>query len=132
MTEALLSIRWAELVDLVVVWLMVWAGIAWLRATPARLALAGLGILAVIYLVARQLGLVLTTWILQGFAAVSVLVGVVVFQQDLRRLFEQIAALSLRRRLSSWICATSTTARDCSSDRLPASRLVKSPYTQAS
>ncbi len=99
MTEALLSIRWAELVDLAVVWLMVWAGIAWLRATPARLALGGIGILAAVYLVARQLGLVLTTWILQSFAAVSVLIAVVVFQQDLRRLFEQIAALGLRRKL---------------------------------
>jgi uncharacterized protein (TIGR00159 family) len=98
-TEALLSVRWAELVDLAVVWLMVWAGIAWLRTTPARLALVGLGILVAIYLVARQLGLVLTTWILQGFAAVAVLIAVVVFQQDLRRLFEQIAALGLRRRL---------------------------------
>jgi uncharacterized protein (TIGR00159 family) len=98
-TEALLSVRWAELVDLAVVWVMVWAGIAWLRAAPARLAMAGLGILVAIYLVARQLGLVLTTWILQGFAAISVLVAVVVFEQDLRRLFEQIAALGLRRRL---------------------------------
>jgi uncharacterized protein (TIGR00159 family) len=99
MIEALLSVRIAELVDLVVVWAMVWAGIAWLRATPARLALAGLGILGAVYLVARQFGLVLTTWILQSFAAVAVLVAVVVFQQDLRRLFEQIAALGFRRRL---------------------------------
>jgi diadenylate cyclase len=99
MTEALLSIRWAELVDLAVVWLMVWAGIAWLRTTPARLALGGIGILAAVYLIAWQLNLVLTTWILQGFAAVSVLIAVVVFQQDLRRLFEQIAALGLRRKL---------------------------------
>jgi uncharacterized protein (TIGR00159 family) len=95
--EALLSVRIAELVDLVVVWAMVWAGIAWLRTTPARLALAGLGILVAIYLVALQLGLVLTTWILQSFAAVAVLAAVVVFQQELRRLFEQIAALGLRR-----------------------------------
>ena len=71
MTEALLSIRWAELVDLAVVWLMVWAGIAWLRTTPARLALGGIGILAAVYLIARQLGLVLTTWILQGFAVLG-------------------------------------------------------------
>jgi uncharacterized protein (TIGR00159 family) len=99
MTEGLLSVRFAELIDLVVVWAMVWAGIAWLRAAPARLALAGLGILVAFYLVARQVGLVLTTWILQSFAAVAVLVAVVVFQQDLRRLFEQIAALGFRRRL---------------------------------
>jgi uncharacterized protein (TIGR00159 family) len=99
MIDALLSVRFAELVDLAVVWAMVWAGIVWLRATPARLALAGLGILVAIYLAARQIGLVLTTWILQSFAAVAVLVAVVVFQQDLRRLFEQIAALGFRRRL---------------------------------
>ncbi len=98
MIEALLSVHLEELVDLIVVWAMVWAGIVWLRVTSARLALAGLGILVAFYLVARQVGLVLTTWILQSFAAVAVLVAVVVFQQDLRRLFEQIASLGLRRR----------------------------------
>jgi diadenylate cyclase len=99
MIETLQSIRITELVDLAVVWIMVWAGIAWLRTAPARLALAGLGILVAVYLVASQLGLVLTTWILQSFAAVAVLVAVVVFQEDLRRLFEQIAAFGLRRGL---------------------------------
>jgi len=95
--QALQSIRLIEIVDLTVVWILVWAGIAWLRTTPARLALAGLAILGAGYLVARQVGLVLTTWILQGFAAVGALIAVVVFQQDLRRLFEQIAAVGLRR-----------------------------------
>jgi uncharacterized protein (TIGR00159 family) len=97
--ETLLSIRLSELVDLAAAWIMVWAGISWLRTTPARLALAGLGILVAVYLLARQLDLVLTTWILQSFTAVAVLVAVVVFQQDLRRLFEQIAALGFGRRL---------------------------------
>lgn len=91
-------LRIGEVVDLLVVWAMVWAGVVWLRAAPARLALAGLASLAVFYLLARQLGLVLTTWILQGFVAAAVLIAVVVFQQDLRRLFEQIAAFGLRRR----------------------------------
>ena len=44
MTETFLPIRLVEVVDLVIVWVLVWAGIAWLRATPARLALAGLGL----------------------------------------------------------------------------------------
>lgn len=98
MLESILSVRPVEIIDLAVVWLLVWAGITWLRETPARLALAGLGILLAFYFVARQLGLVLTTWILQGFAAVVVLVAVVVFQQELRRLFEQIAAFGMGRR----------------------------------
>jgi diadenylate cyclase len=95
--EGFLPIRLVEVADLTIVWLMVWAGIAWLRATPARLGFAGLGSFVVFYLLARQLGLVLTTWILQGFAAVAVLIAVVVFQQELRRLFEQIAAVWFRR-----------------------------------
>jgi diadenylate cyclase len=99
MTEAFLPIRLVEVVDLAVVWVLVWAAIAWLRTMPARLAFAGLGILVAFYLLARLLGLVLTTWILQGFAAAGVLIAIVVFQQDLRRLFEQIAAAWFRRRV---------------------------------
>ena len=90
----LLPVQAMDLVDTTLVWLLIWAGIVWLRSNPARLALAGLAMLGVVYLVARQLGLVMMTWILQGFFAVSVLVAVVVFQQELRRLFEQIASFS--------------------------------------
>jgi uncharacterized protein (TIGR00159 family) len=93
-----LSLRAVDVVDFALVWVLVWAGIAWLRTSPARLALAGLAILGVVFLIGRQLGLVLTTWILQGFFAVTVLVVVVVFQQELRRLFEQIASLGPFRR----------------------------------
>ena len=80
---------------------LLWAGIVWLRRTRARLAMLGLGIVGVVYLVAGRLGLQLTAWILQGFVAVFVFVVVVVFQDDLRRLFEQIAVWGLRRRPTS-------------------------------
>jgi len=98
MSETFLPLRVLDVVDLLIVWGLVWAGIGWLRTAPARLALAGLAIFAVFYLLARQLGLVLTTWILQGFAAVSVLIAVVVFQDELRRLFERVATLWVPRR----------------------------------
>jgi uncharacterized protein (TIGR00159 family) len=88
-----------ELVDVVLIWALVWFGLVWLRTNPARPALVGLAILGVVFLIARQLGLVMITWVLQGFFAVSVLIAVVVFQQELRRLFEQIATFgSLGRR----------------------------------
>ncbi len=63
------------------------------------MALLGLAFLGVFYhLIAQQFKLQLTTWIFQGFFAGLVLVLVVVFQDDLRRLFEQIATLGLRRK----------------------------------
>ena len=98
MRDLIASLRIAEIADLVVVWMLVSIALISLRATRARMALFGMGIVLGIYLAADRLDLELTTQILQGFLAVSVLVIVVVFQEDLRRLFEQIATIGLQRR----------------------------------
>lgn len=98
MNQLLLDIRWNDLLDMTMVAVLLWTAFIWLRRTRARLALVGLAILGVVYLLARRLDLQITTWILQGFFAALVLVLVVVFQEDLRRLFEQIAVWGLRRR----------------------------------
>ncbi len=94
---ALPSLSWTDLVDIAVVSIFLWAAILWLRRTRARAALAGLAILGLVYLAARQLDLRLTAFILQGFFAVLVLILVVVFQDELRRIFERIGVLGLRR-----------------------------------
>ena len=98
MLGSLLEIGWGELADVGVVSLLLWALMAWARRVHASLALLGLGFLGVFYLLALQLELQLTAWFFQGFFAVVVILLVVVFQDDLRRLFEQIAVLGLRRR----------------------------------
>lgn len=97
MARAVLEFRITDVVDVAIVALMLWAALAWLRRARARIALAGVALAAAAFLIARQLELQMTVWILQGFFAVLVIVLVVVFQEDLRRLFEQIAVLGLRR-----------------------------------
>lgn len=92
------ELRITDVVDVAIVAFMLWATLAWLRRARARIALAGVVIAAGAYLLARQLELSMTVWILQGFFAVLVIVLVVVFQEDLRRLFEQIAIWGLRRK----------------------------------
>lgn len=89
--------RLTDLVDVVIVAALLWATLSWLRKARARIALAGVAIASGLFLLARQLELQMTVWILQGFFAVLVLVLVLVFQEDLRRLFEQIAIWGLRR-----------------------------------
>lgn len=86
-----------DIVDILVVAAMAWAGLVWLRRTRARLALPALAGVGLLYLAARAGGLTLTAGILQGFFAVFVLVLVVIFQDDLRRLFEQLSTWGLRR-----------------------------------
>jgi uncharacterized protein (TIGR00159 family) len=93
-----LEIALADAIDVAVVALLLTAGIVWLRRSRARLALLGLGGLGIVYAVARELDLELTAWVLQGFFAVFVIVLVVIFQEDLRQFFEQLALWGLRRR----------------------------------
>jgi uncharacterized protein (TIGR00159 family) len=87
-----------DLIDIGVVAVLAWVGLRLVRRTRARPALLGLATLGAIYLAARQLGLGLTAAIFQAFFAVLVLVLVVVFQDDLRRIFEQVGAWVSRRR----------------------------------
>ncbi len=96
----LLEIALADFVDIAVVGVLFWGLLVWTRRMHARMALIGLAFLGAFYLLARQFELQLTAWIFQGFFAVLVVLLVVVFQDDLRRLFEQIAALGLGRRVS--------------------------------
>ena len=98
MSDFLLYAHFKDLVDVAVVGLLLWGAIAWARRVHAILALVGLSFLGLFYLAALQLELQLTAWFFQGFFAVLIIFLVVVFQDDLRRLFERIAVLGLRRR----------------------------------
>lgn len=98
MSDFLLYAHFKDLVDVAVVGLLLWGAIAWARRVHAILALVGLSFLGLFYLAALQLELQLTAWLFQGFFAVLIIFLVVVFQDDLRRLFERIAVLGLRRR----------------------------------
>src|SRR4029077_11458891 len=63
----------------------------------AHLALVGMAILGAIYLLAQQLGLLLTASIFQAFFAVFLILLVIIFQAELRQVFERIAVFGLRR-----------------------------------
>lgn len=97
MLPTLAEIRFSDVVDVAIVAALLFMGIRWLRAARARVALLGLGLVGALYGIVQQLQFQLTTWLLQGFFAVVVLIVVVVFQDDLRRLFESIAIWGLRR-----------------------------------
>lgn len=96
--EVFFNLRLLDIADMAMVAGLLWSVMVLLRRTRARMGLIGLAILGVVYLFARQVGLKVTAGILQGFFAVLIIVVVVVFQEDLRRFFEQIGSWGLRRR----------------------------------
>jgi uncharacterized protein (TIGR00159 family) len=92
------QVRVLDIVDVLVVTTLVYTVIALVRATQAGLVAVGLLLLAVLYLVASALGLTLTAAVLGGFFAVAVVIVVVIFQPELRHLFERLALWSFRGR----------------------------------
>ncbi len=88
---------WTDLIDLGFVTALLWVGIGAVRRTRARPALLGIALLVAIYAIARVVGLQLTATLFQGFFAIVVIVLVVIFQEDLRRLFEQLGSWRARR-----------------------------------
>ncbi|MEZ4334542.1 MAG: diadenylate cyclase [Myxococcota bacterium] len=96
MGAAFSALRFVDLLDIAIVACLLWVLIAWVREARARIALGGVFAIALLFWLARWLDLRLTTSLLQGFIAVAALVLVVVFQDDLRRLFERITVLVMR------------------------------------
>jgi diadenylate cyclase len=92
MQDWLSLFTWRDIVDVATVGVLLWLALRFLRRTRGRRALTGLTVLAGVYLLARGLDLQLTAGLFQGFFAVLVLVLVVVFQEDLRRLFEGLGS----------------------------------------
>ncbi len=90
------ELRGVDLLDITIVSGLGWVGIAWVREAKARVALVGIALIALLFWAARWLDLRLTTSLLQGFIAIAALVLVVVFQDDLRRLFEGITLWVVR------------------------------------
>src|SRR4051812_35108551 len=86
----------SDVIDILFVGILLYTAMVWLRTTRAAFVLRGIFVLAVIYLIARQFELQLTAWIFQGFFAVFVIMIVVIFQEELRQIFERVAVWSWR------------------------------------
>lgn len=101
MTEILTDLGFKEVFDILLVALFSYGIILWIKRAKAGLAFMGILMLGGFYFVAREAGLQLTAFILQGFFALILIMLVVLFQRDLRQLFERIAVWGLRRNTGS-------------------------------
>jgi diadenylate cyclase len=88
----------ADVVDILLVATLVYTAVVWVRRTQAGFVAIGLFILAGLYVLAEALDLQLTTAIFRSFFAISVVLIVVLFQEELRQLFERLGVWSVRGR----------------------------------
>lgn len=85
-------------IDIVVMSLIIYSVMIWFKRTKAAFVLTGILIIAGVYLLAQQFNLYLTAAVFRGFFAVILVAVVVIFQEELRHFFEQVAVWSLNRR----------------------------------
>jgi diadenylate cyclase len=101
MLNPLFNIRIADVLDILFVAIMFYTASVWVKQTRAAFIVRGLFILVAVYIIARQVGLELTAWIFQGFFAIFLIIVVVIFQEELRQIFERIAVWSFAKQRAS-------------------------------
>jgi diadenylate cyclase len=104
------AITFSEIVDIILVAILLYTGIVWAQRTRAAFVVRGIAILGGIYLVVRLLDLEMIAWILQGFFAIFLVMIVVIFQEELRQMFEWIAVWNLGRKRHPTLRSTTADA----------------------
>lgn len=89
------------LFDIVIMSVLVYALIVFFKRSKAFFVLTGIFIIGVIYLIAREFNLQLVAAVFQGFFAVILIAVIVIFQEEIKRLFERVAMLSLNPRMAN-------------------------------
>lgn len=84
------QMRWQDVIDIALVTVVVYQIILLLRGTRAMHMLAGLGLIFLSMVASRLLGLRTINWILSSFFSSLILVLIILFQSDIRRLLARL------------------------------------------
>ncbi len=91
--------RWQDVVDILLVGFVVYRLVLLIQGTRAVSMLMGLIVLAIVYQGAQYFDLYTVNWILDAVGNVILVLIVVVFQQDIRRMLTQVGTGPLFRRM---------------------------------
>ncbi|MBI2361818.1 MAG: diadenylate cyclase, partial [Elusimicrobia bacterium] len=81
----------ADVLDIALVAVLVYALLVWFKRARAAVMAKGMLVVAGVYLFARTTGMVMTTNLFHAFFAVVLVALLIIFQEELRSLFERIA-----------------------------------------
>ncbi|MCG3176555.1 MAG: hypothetical protein MOGMAGMI_01513 [Candidatus Omnitrophica bacterium] len=81
--------------DILILALLIYTALVLVKRTRAAFVLIGILIMGVVYVLARQFQLWMTAAVFQAFFTVILIAAVVLFQEELRHFFEQVALWGL-------------------------------------
>jgi len=77
--------RIQDVADIIIMTLLVYQLYSWFRRTRALQVVIGLGFLVILYIITKNFGLFMTSWILQELGTVIFVLIIVVFQGEIRQ-----------------------------------------------
>ena len=86
----LLNVRWYHIVDILIMTSILYQGYAWFRGTRAMRVFFGIAFLGLLFLVAQNMGLFLTSWLLGGVWAAALIFVIVIFRVEIRDILERM------------------------------------------
>jgi len=90
MLNFLSSLRWQDIVDIMIVTIIIYRIILLIRGTRAVQMLAGIVVIIIVYFISRQFDLLTLHWLLRTFLNSIFLIIIIVFQHDIRRVLTQV------------------------------------------
>lgn len=88
--ELIAQLRWQDILDILIVWLVLYRLILFIRGTRAVQMLLGIGVLLIASLFAGYLKLYTLDWLIQGFWEYIIIGLIVLFQPEIRRVLAQM------------------------------------------
>lgn len=93
MPEIIRFIRPLDIADILIMTFLLYQLYSWFRNTKAMQVVMGLGFLGIVYVVTKNLGLFMTSWILQELGTVLFVLIIVLFQAEIRQALYRISLL---------------------------------------
>lgn len=84
------NLQWYHVIDVLIMTVILYQGYAWFRGTRAMRVFVGITFLGFLFLVAKYMGLFLTSWLLGGIWAAALIFVIVIFQVEIRDILERV------------------------------------------
>lgn len=89
------NVRIVDVLDIAIISFFLYLILNWLRQSASRRSFLSFSVLIVIYFIARFSGMYLTEYLIEGIFIIILIGIVVVFQSDMRRIFDRIGSWSM-------------------------------------
>ena len=86
-------IRWQDIADIIIMSFLAYQLYSWFKNSKAMQVLIGMGFLGGVYFVTKNLGLFMTSWILQELGTVLFILIIVIFQNEIRQALYRFSLL---------------------------------------